>query len=317
MCWASSGNVFINKGEKKIKSTDEYYTLYEDIEKELQYYRDELLGKTIYCNCDNPKHSNFVKYFRNNFERLELKELIASYRNLDGTGGIAFYDGLNWQYGALKNGSYDSEELTGYLNLADIVVTNPPYSNLSNFINFLLDSNKDFIVMGNATAITIARIFNAFKEQRIFYGHHIDRSCNFVVPMENYRNLKTKEKNGNHHLNIGNITWWTTFPNKNIKPPVVPSVEYDPQNYEKYFNYDAINVNRVKDIPEDYYGEMGVPIGYAYRHNSDLFEIINLSNKVKKTRQDVPNRPDNIWIEKDGKPWKMPYKRIIIKRRKI
>lgn len=276
-----------------------------------------MLGKTIYCNCDNANHSNFVRYFRNNFDRLELKELIASHRNLDGTGGVATYNGLDWTYRELQNGSYDSEELTKYLNRADIIVTNPPYSILSNFINFLLDNNKDFIVMGNATAITIARIFKAFKEQRIFYGHHIDHSCDFVVPMENYKNLKTKEKNGQHHLEIGNITWWTTFPNKNIKPPVVPSVEYDPKNYEKYFNYDAINVNRVKDIPKNYYGEMGVPIGYAYRHNSDLFEIINLSNKVKKTRRDVPARPDNIWIEKDGKPYKNPYKRIIIKRRKI
>lgn len=317
MCWASSRNVFINKGENKIKSTDEYYTLYEDIEKELQYYRDELLGKTIYCNCDNPKHSNFVKYFRNNFERLELKELIASYRNLDGTGGLAMYDGFNWQYGALKNGSYDSEELTGYLNRADIVVTNPPYSQLANYLSFLLDNNKDFIIMGNATAITIANIFNAWKDNKIFFGRHIDRSCWFAVPEENYTDRNTKVRDGKHCLHIGNITWWTTFPNKNIKPPVVPSVEYDPQNYERYFNYDAINVNRVKDIPKDYYDEMGVPIGYAYKHNADLFEVIGLSHKVPKTRKDVPKHSTDIWIEKDGKPWKSPYKRIIIKRRKI
>ena len=96
----------------------------------------------------------------------------------------------------------------------------------------------------------------------------------------------------------------------------MPSVEYDPRKYEKYFNYEAINVNRVKDIPKDYYGEMGVPIGYAYKHNSDLFKIISLSNKVKKTRNDVPNRPDNIWIEKDGKPYRNPYKRIIIRRKR-
>lgn len=295
---------------------DEYYTLYEDIEKELQYYAKELTGKTIYCNCDNPKYSNFVKYFRNNFERLELKELIASYRNLDETGGVATYSGLSWQYGTLKNGSYDSEELTGNLNRADVVVTNPPYSILSNFISLLLDNNKDFVVMGNATTITAVRIFDAFKEQRIFYGHHVEHTCDFIVPEKNYKDLKTKEKNGKHYLQLGNITWWTTFPNKNIKPPVVPTVEYDPKNYEKYFNYDAINVNQVKDIPKDYYGEMGVPIGYAYRHNPELFEIIALSNKVKKTRTDVPNRPDNIWIEKDGKPYRNPFKRIIIKRRK-
>lgn len=314
--YVNIGNVFINKEENKIKRTDEYYTLYQDVENELQYYTKELLGKSIYCNCDNPKYSNFVKYFIDNFERLELKELITSYRNLDGTGGVAIYSGLSWQYGTLKNGSYDSEELTEYLNRADVVVTNPPYSILSNFISLLLDNNKDFVVMGNATTITAVKIFNAFKEQRIFYGHHVDHSCNFVVPVEHYKDLKTKENDGKHHLTLGNITWWTTFPNKNIKLPLVPSVEYKHQNYEKYFNYDAINVNRVKDIPKDYYGEMGVPIGYAYKHNSDLFEIISLSNKVKKTRNDVPNRPDNIWIEKDGKPYRNPYKRIIIKRKR-
>lgn len=294
---------------------DEYYTLYEDIEKELQYYTKELTGKTIYCNCDNPKYSNFVKYFRNNFEGLELKELIASYRNLDGTGGLAMYDGLNWQYGALKNGSYDSEELTGYLNRADIVVTNPPYSIINKYLAFLIDNNKDFIIMGNITTTNATRLFNEFKKRHLFFGHHIDHGCYFEVPFENYKDKAKKVIDDKHHLYIGNITWWTTFPNKNIKPKAIPTVEYDPQNYERYFNYDAINVNRVKDIPKDYYGEMGVPVTYLSKHNADLFEIVGLSNRVPKTRQDVPKNPADVWIEKDGKPYRSPFKRIIIKRR--
>lgn len=97
----------------------------------------------------------------------------------------------------------------------------------------------------------------------------------------------------------------------------MPTVEYNPQKYEKYFNYDAINVNRVKDIPKDYYGEMGVPVTYLSKHNADLFDIIGLSNRVPKTRQDVPRNPADVWIEKDGKPYRSPFKRIIIKRRKI
>lgn len=222
---------------------------------------------------------------------------------------------MDWTHKELVNGSYDAEELTGYLNRADVVVTNPPYSILSNYINFLFENNKDFIVMGNATTITTARIFNAFKKQRIFYGHHIDTSCDFVVPEENYKDLKTKEKSGKHHLQLGNITWWTTFPNKNVKPKAIPTVEYDPKNYERYYNYDAINVNRVKDIPKDYYGEMGVPVTYLSKHNADLFEIVGLSNRVPKTRQDVPKNPADVWIEKDGKPYRSPFKRIIIKRR--
>lgn len=299
----------------KITKKDEYYTLYEDIENELQYYTEEMIGKSIYCNCDNPKYSNFVKYFKDNFKRLQLKELIASHMNDDGTGGVTVFDGWNWHYKTLKNGSYDSDELSEYLDRADIVVTNPPFSRLAHFYQFLIDKNKDFILLGNLTAITIMGIFNAFKEGKIFYGHHIDESHLFLVPEENYTNRKTKLINGKHYLHIGNITWWTSFDGKNIKPKAKPTESYDPTKHMKYFNYNAINVNKIKDIPKDYYEEMGVPIAYAYKHNSELFEIIGLSSKVPKTRKDVPRYPKDIWIEKDGKPWKCPFKRIIIRRK--
>lgn len=299
-----------------IEKKDEYYTLYEDIENELRYYTNELTGKSIYCNCDNPKYSQFIQYFIDNYKKLQLKELIASYRNLDGTGGVAIYNGLNWQCGALKNGSYDSEELTEYLKRADIVVTNPPFSRLAYFLQFLLDRNKDFIILGNLTAITIIGIFNAFKEGKIFYGHHIDKGHLFLVPEENYTNRKTKIINGKHYLDIGNITWWTSFDGKNLKEKFVPTANFKDNEYLKYFNYDAINVDKTKLIPKDYYGEMGVPITYAYRHNSELFELINLSNKISKTRKDVPYKPQDVWIERDGEPYRTPYKRIIIRRRK-
>lgn len=299
-----------------IKKKDEYYTLYEDIENELGYYTNELTGKSIYCNCDNPKYSQFIQYFIDNYKKLQLKELIASYRNLDGTGGVAIYNGLNWQYGALKNGSYDSEELTEYLKRADIVVTNPPFSRLAYFLQFLLDRNKDFIILGNLTAITIIGIFNAFKEGRIFYGHHIDKGHLFLVPEENYTNRKTKIINGKHYLDIGNITWWTSFKDKNPREKFIPTAKFKDNEYLKYFNYDAINVDKTKLIPKDYYEEMGVPITYAYRHNPELFDLINLSNKISKTRKDVPYKPQDVWIERDGEPYRTPYKRIIIRRRK-
>lgn len=302
---------------KVITNKDEYYTLYEDIKNELQYYTKELTGKSIYCNCDNPQYSNFVKYFRNNFERLELKELIASYRNLDGTGGVATYNGLDWTYRELQNGSYDSKELTEYLNRADVVVTNPPYSQLASYLTFLLDNNKDFITMGNITVTNSATMFEYFKNQQIHLGRHIDTSCWFVVPKDNYNQKNTKIIDEKYHLRIGNITWWTTFPDKNIKPKCNPTVSINNHDYDRYFNYDAINVNRVKDIPKDYYGEMGVPVTYLSKHNPQLFDIIGLSNVVPKTRQDVPKYKKDVWIEKNGKPWKAPFKRIIIKRRKI
>lgn len=299
-----------------ITKKDEYYTLYEDIENELQYYTKELTGKSIYCNCDNPKYSQFVQYFIDNFLKLNLKELIISFMNEDGTGGVATYDGLDWTYRELQNGSYDSKELEEYLDRADAVVTNPPFSQLDKFLQLLLNKNKDFIIMGNLTAITIINIFDAFKAGKIFYGRHIDKTHYFLVPEKNYKNRKTRIINGKHYLDIGNITWWTSFKGKNPREKFIPTVNYKDHEYLKYWNYDAINVDKTMLIPKDYFGDMGVPITYAYRHNPDLFEFINLSNKVKKTRKDVPERPDNIWLEKDGKPWKVPYKRIIIKRRK-
>ena len=235
--------------------------------------------------------------------------------NEDGTGGVATYDGVDWTYRELQNGSYDSEELKGYLKLADVVVTNPPYSQLAKFLQYLLAHNKDFIIMGNLTAITIISIFNAFKAGKIFYGHHIDTNHCFLVPEENYTNRKTQMIGGKHYLHIGNITWWTSFPDKNPKEKLVPTVKYKDHEYLKYWNYDAINVDKTKLIPKDYFGEMGVPVTYLSKHNAELFEIVGLSNRVPKTRQDVPRNPADVWIEKDGKPYRSPFKRIIIKRR--
>lgn len=274
-----------------------------------------MTGKSIYCNCDNPKYSNFVKYFKDNFKRLELKELIASHMNDDGTGGVTVFDGWNWHYKALKNGSYDSDELSKYLDRADIVVTNPPFSRLEHFLQILLDRNKDFIVLGNLTAITIRGVFNAFKNGKIFYGHHIDKEHFFIVPSKDYTGRKTKIANGKHLLRIGNITWWTSFDGKNPKEKFVPTVNFKDNEYLKYFNYDAINVDKTKLIPKDYYEEMGVPITYTYRHNPELFELINLSNKIPKTRKDVPYKQTDVWIGKDGKPYRSPFKRIIIRRK--
>lgn len=276
-----------------------------------------MLGKTIYCNCDNANHSNFVRYFRNNFDRLELKELIASHRNLDGTGGVATYNGLDWTYRELQNGSYDSEELTEYLNRADIVVTNPPFSVLAHFFKFLISNNKDFIILGNLSATNSTDMFQYFKAGRIFHGHNVGKGNWFLVPEKDYNGRKTRPLNNKHYLQVRNTTWWTSYGDKNIKSKVKPTASYDPSKHLQYFNYNAINVDKIKDIPKDYYDEMGVPVTYLYQHNPELFDLIGLSNKVPKTRKDVPEYPQDVWIEKDGKPWKCPYKRIIIKRRKI
>ena len=274
-----------------------------------------MMGKSIYCNCDNPKHSNFVKYFKDNFKRLQLKELIASHMNSDGTGGVTVFDGWNWHYKALKNGSYDSDELSKYLDRANIVITNPPFSKLAPFLQFLISKDKDFIVLGNLSTINSTDLFSSFKGEKIFYGHDINKGYWFLVPEEDYKSRKTKLIDGQHYLQVRNITWWTSFPDKNTRSKVEPTESYDPNKHRKYFNYDAINVDKIKDIPSDYYDEMGVPVTYLYQHNPELFEIIGLSNKVPKTRKDVPEYPQDVWIEKDGKPWKCPFKRIIIRRK--
>ena len=288
------------KTAKKRKS-DEFYTLMEDIEKELRYYTESFEGKVIYCNCDDYQHSNFYKYFYYNFHYLKLKKLICTCFNADDNGLYAIYDGEIETTGKLNgDGDFRSEECIEYLKQADVVVTNPPFSLFRQYVKQLMDYNKKFIIIGNNNALTYKEIFPYIKDNQLWLG------MNFV---------KAFEKPNGDIQKFGNISWFTNVPYVYDRKPLILTKSYydNPSAYPKYENFDAINVDKVADIPMDYDGVMGVPITFLYKYNPTQFEIIDARTIALSDKQ----KNKNTYLIKDadgginGKP---TYARILIKK---
>lgn len=219
---------------KKAKN-DEFYTRYEDVKLELDNYKEKFKNKIILCNC-NDKGSAFERYFTEN--DLGIKELIV-------TEG-RFQDNLE----ALKR--------------CDIVATNPPFSQFREFIDLLVEYDKDFIVIGSNNAVTCKNIFPLIKEGKVYLGYNKPKEF-----------LNSNKKVFTY--------WYTTF--KTDRPPLELTATYDPEKYPKYDNYDAIEVSKVKDIPKDYKGVMGVPITFIDKWNKEQFEVVgksdSLANKIE------------------------------------
>lgn len=250
----------------RMAKNDEFYTLYEDIEKEVLHYRDKFRNKTVYCNCDNPNKSNFCKFFLRNFRLLDIKRLICTGHNKGGRGYIL--DTMNpdeVEIGELDgDGDFNSDKCLELLGQADIVCTNPPFSLLRRYIGILADCNKEFLVVGNINALVCKGVDSLVVGGRIRLG---------------YTQLKKFETASGEIVNFGCICWLTTFEVNRPKLELVAT--YSPDRYVKYSNYPyAINVNRIRDIPCDYYGEIGVPVTFLYHHNEEQFGLVGTDSNV-------------------------------------
>ncbi len=293
----------------KKAANDEFYTRIEDIENELRHYKDHFKNKIIFCNCDDPEESNFWKYFELNFEFLELKKLISTHYNatepsykleligdIDGDGKVTKGDIIKTPL--KQNGDFRSPECVEILKEADIVVTNPPFSLFREYIAQLVEYNKKFIILGNNNAITYKEIFPLIKENRLWLGYNSNKTMEFKVP-EGYK-FSREDENGKYGK-VPAISWFTNLETKKRKEDLLLYKKYNAKDYPKYDNYDAINVDKVKDIPMDYYGVLGVPITFLDSYNPNQFEII----KFRKGDDDND-------LSINGK---CPYFRILIKRK--
>lgn len=299
---------------KKNKS-DEFYTQLSDIELELKHYKEQLHGKVIFCNCDDPYESNFFKYFAMNFNYLGLKKLIATcydtspvaYTQLSVFGdGKTIYNKNRRAYkieitevadyngdGAIDlsdvefllknkkntltlldgNGDFRSKECVELLQQADIVVTNPPFSLFREYVAQLIENNKKFIIIGNKNAITYKEIFSLMREEKIWLGYrNINADMWFVVP-ESYDYEKVIDGKKLKHI-MG--CWFTNLDTLKRHEPMYLYKSYSKEEYPVYENYNAINVDKVPEIPEDYYEPMGVPITFLDKYNPEQFEIVAL-----------------------------------------
>ena len=249
-------NTNLHKAAKA--KNDEFYTQYKDVEAEVKHYN--LKDMVVYCNCDNPTHSNFYKYFKDNFHTLQIKHLYATGYNKDGNGYYGEYDGENETIKSLNgNGDFQSEESIEILNKSDVVITNPPFSLFRPYMAQLMEYEKKFLVIGNQNAIIYKEIFPYIKNNELWLGMNWVKD--FIQP-----NGEIKK--------FGNICWFTNIPHNKHNKPLILTKTYNAEDYPKYDNYDAINVDKTKNIPMDYDGVMGVPITFFKYYNPNQFEIL-------------------------------------------
>lgn len=313
-----------NLNKAGIAKEDEFYTKITDIEKELRHYRDYLRDKVVFCNCDDPETSNFWLYFRLNFYELGLKKLISthfeadkpSYKleivNTDKDAQLGLPEYIKTPL--TQNGDFRSPECIEILKEADVVITNPPFSLFREYVAQLVEYNKKFIIIGRETAITYKEIFTLLRDGIVWLGYN-NGDMEFLVP-DYYepRETRYREENGQKYRSLGNIIWLTNIDIPKRHDDIIVYKSYSPEEYQKYDNYDAININKIADIPADYDGVMGVPITLFHKHNPEQFEIIGLLAGNIKGLAGIPSKSG-----KDG-PYingKLKFGRILVRNKRV
>lgn len=328
----------------KRNKKDEFYTRLEDIKAEVEHYKHHFANKVVYLNCDDPRTSNFFRYFVAEFYHLKLKAVIASgYESVErglsgavGTNGVwASYEGREQDPcsslpGKAKlhlfegSGDFRDQESLSLLKRSDIVVTNPPFSQFRDYFSQLVNMDKKFIVLGNMNAVTYVEVFPHFQKNAVWYGpsiHSGDRE--FLVPRDyplEANNCRVDD-DGNRYIRVKGVRWFTNLqPDTNIQAMEL-KCHYREDLYPQYINYPAIEVGKTARIPCDYFGEMGVPISFMDHYDKNQFEIVGSSSSLARPMQDYaeagsyrPGGPRFYTRYEDGSYRRM-YERIVIKRK--
>ncbi|MEA3588413.1 adenine-specific methyltransferase EcoRI family protein [Pseudidiomarina sp. 1APP75-27a] len=331
--------------QAKQAKRDEFYTSLKDIEVELKHYTKHFKDKVVYCNCDDPRASNFFRYFSYNFEKLGLKKLITTcYRSQDvelfgeGDSDQAVY--LEYSGDKIQNNVPSAEEigikpLTGdgdfrsiesieLLEQADIVVTNPPFSLFSEYVSQLVEHNKKFVIIGNMNAVTYTNVFGLIQNNQMWYGPSIrsgDRE--FRVP-NGYPITAAGSRiddHGNKYIRVKGVRWFTNLEYPGRHEDLKLQKTYCPVANPKYANFDAIEVGKTQNIPWDYDGPMGVPITFLDKFNPDQFEILGSSKTLSHPMSQIaqkgtyqPGGPRFYLPNGDG-TYRRMYERIVIKKK--
>jgi len=313
-----NSNKGLNKASKNKK--DEFYTQLSDIEREMRHYKDYFKDKVVLCNCDDPEESNFWKYFSLKFESLGLKKLIATHfgngipsyrlelvRDINKDGKINDLDTIKTPL--KQNGDFRSPECIEILKEADIIVTNPPFSLFREYISQLIEYDKKFIIIGHQNAISYKEIFRLIKDNKIWLGYGFSGGASHFIN-KHYKDYATAGDHKEGMIRVSGVIWFTNLDIKKRHEDLIPYKEYygNEGEYPKYDNYDAINVNKTKEIPMDYEGVMGVPITFMDKYNPDQFEIIGqmVTTKIDELNQGYP------YVN-----GKKIYARILLKNKKV
>ena len=301
-----------NLNAAKQAKKDEFYTQMSDIERELRHYWGHFAGKVVLCNCDDPYESNFFKYFALRFNQLQLKKLVCTcyngspvqgnelmidwgdffhepkkiaykveiteVRDLNGDGAVDLSDvryllkNDNNVLSILKTGDFRDPECIALLKEADIVVTNPPFSLFREYIGQLMQYEKKFLIVGHQNAITYKEVFPLIQSNQIWLGYGFKgAAAHFVSP---YDDTATAGDHRENMIRVSGVNWFTNLEIPKQYEELDLVCRYSPEEYPKYDNYDAINVNKTQDIPYNYDGIMGVPITFLDKYCPNQFDII-------------------------------------------
>lgn len=256
------------------------------------------------------------------------KFIINEVNDLDGDGAFDLRDiaeqlkaNKNNEWSPLKgDGDFRSEESIELLKQADIVVTNPPFSLFREYVAQLVEYNKKFLILGDQNAITYKETFKLIKEDKLWLGYDNGGTKWFQVPMDYDISTETRKKieNGIKYFSMGRIVWFTNLDSIKRHQEIILYKKYNLKEHLNYTNYEAINVDKVSDIPMDYNGVMGVPITFLDKYNPNQFKIIgqthsgDISPEVEALRKNPKRRHRGIVSGQD----KEKYARILIKNRK-
>ena len=351
-----AGNTNI-RAAKNAKN-DEFYTQYIDIEAEMnayvEYNHDVFRGKTILLPCDDPEWSNFTKYFAANFERFGLKKLIStSYAKSAGNKQLTLFEKESPLFDADKHNTHgklftlthdkdgsgrvdtDDIEFSGYLegdgdfrseevkrlrDEADVIITNPPFSLFREFLAWIMEAGKQFIIIGNQNAITYKEVFPLLRDNRIWLGNGFKGNVGFFASP--YEDTASSSDHRDGFIRVSGIMWFTNIDlYKRHKPLLLDTMahnlkfnkklkrklenDYGKLEYPHYDNYDAIEVPFVECIPSDYDGVMGVPITFMDKYNPEQFEIVSF--RKGEDGKDLVFTRERERVQ--------PYFRILVRRR--
>lgn len=354
-----------NLNAAKETKNDEFYTMFQDIEREvaayLEFNPDIFRDKTILLPCDDPEWSNFTRFFAQNFQRFGLRKLISTsyapdskqfkngyqpsifelqdprfdvqktikngklYTLTKDTGGDGKIDisDLEWCY-LNGDGDFRSDEIKKLRDESDIIITNPPFSLFREFLAWILEAKKQFLIIGNLNAIIYTEVFPFLKDNRIWLGNNYKvngGAMYFEIPksIANPSQLKEIRKNDKGEeiciTRVPNIRWFTNIDHgrhhERLSLMKMSDVIKFSTNkpFEEYDNYDAIDIPLIKDIPSDYDGVMGVPVSFLDKYNPDQFLLLGSNRGIKQD-------PDHIYGRGSYINGKETYKRVFIRHKR-
>lgn len=323
----ANSNLTNARNAKNDEFYTQYHDIEKEVEAYLEYDPSVFRGKTVLLPCDDPEWSNFTKFFAQNFDRFGLKKLISTsyavesklyksnyqptlfevndpqfdeYKtrkngkiftltrdlNMDGKKD---YKDIEWRY--LKgDGDFKSKEIKKLRDEADIIVTNPPFSLFREFLAWIVEANKQFLVIGNINAITYKELFPLIQSDKLWLGAtNFNKGMYFKVPTDFVYASTYKferEQNGEKVNRVPGVCWFTNIDHGRRHQPLPLMTMADnlkfskhkeikgKKEYDKYENYDGIDVPFTDAIPSDYDGVIGVPITFLDKYSPEQFEII-------------------------------------------